>query len=71
MIEATSLEIKQALENGVSKYPATEGRFPAISGIRFEFDPNRPPGNRINTKTLLINLHKWEPYRKHRVVTVP
>jgi len=71
MIEATSLEIKQALENGVSKYPQLEGRFPAVSGIRFEFDPNRPPGHRIDKKSLLINLNKWDPYQKHKIVTIP
>lgn len=36
----------QALENGVSGWPA-DGRFPQISGFRFAFDPSRPKGSRI------------------------
>lgn len=39
--------IFEALENGVSKLPAEEGRFPQVSGIRFTFDASRPPGERI------------------------
>ncbi|KAK3903498.1 Metallo-dependent phosphatase-like protein [Staphylotrichum tortipilum] len=39
--------IWDALENGVSLYPALEGRFPQVSNIKFAFDPSRPPGSRI------------------------
>ncbi|KID87323.1 5'-nucleotidase [Metarhizium guizhouense ARSEF 977] len=40
--------IWDALENGVSTYPALEGRFPQVSNIVFEFDPSREPGKRLN-----------------------
>jgi 2',3'-cyclic-nucleotide 2'-phosphodiesterase (5'-nucleotidase family) len=40
--------IWDALENGVSTYPAQEGRFPQVSNIVFEFDPARQPGKRLN-----------------------
>lgn len=30
----------KVLENGVSLYPKYDGRFPAISGFKFEFDPS-------------------------------
>lgn len=40
--------ILSALENGVSTYPALEGRFPQVSGIRFSFDPSLPPGSRCS-----------------------
>lgn len=36
-----------ALENGVSKLPALEGRFPQVSNIIFKFDATREPGSRI------------------------
>jgi len=36
-----------ALENGVSKFPALEGRFPQVSGVSFKFDPSKSPNNRI------------------------
>lgn len=40
-------DIVEALENGVSQVPALEGRFPQVSNITFEFNPNAPPGSRI------------------------
>ncbi|KAM5354296.1 hypothetical protein ACJ41O_000946 [Fusarium nematophilum] len=39
--------IFDALENGVSQYPALEGRFPQVSNIRFEFDHSKPRGQRV------------------------
>ncbi|CAG0896917.1 unnamed protein product [Cyprideis torosa] len=40
-------QLCDALENGVSKYPALEGRFPQVSGISFVFDPQKSPGHRV------------------------
>lgn len=40
--------IVQALENAVSKYPALEGRFPQVSGMKFTFDPKLEPGKRCS-----------------------
>ncbi|KAJ1928719.1 hypothetical protein IWQ60_001819 [Tieghemiomyces parasiticus] len=47
-------QLRQALENGVSKYPAQEGRFPQISGMRIQFDPRLPPGARIVDVQILV-----------------
>ncbi|OAA65167.1 sulfate transporter [Niveomyces insectorum RCEF 264] len=47
VIRVTGKAILAALENGVSLYPALEGRFPQVSNIIYEFDPSRPPGSRI------------------------
>ncbi|SPQ24076.1 92d2bbde-163f-4fa5-bdd0-e4ac3ffd95cd [Thermothielavioides terrestris] len=47
VIKVSGRAIWDALENGVSLYPALEGRFPQVSNIRFTFDPSRPPGSRI------------------------
>ncbi|KAJ1643275.1 hypothetical protein LPJ64_004934 [Coemansia asiatica] len=49
VIKLTGDQIRRALENGVSKWPAHEGRFPQVSGIRFEFDPSREPGSRVTS----------------------
>ncbi|KAJ2862782.1 hypothetical protein GGH94_004048 [Coemansia aciculifera] len=49
VVKLTGDQIRRALENGVSKWPAQEGRFPQVSGIRFEFDPDREPGNRVTS----------------------
>ncbi|KAJ1817479.1 hypothetical protein LPJ56_004056 [Coemansia sp. RSA 2599] len=49
VVRLTGDQIRRALENGVSKWPAQEGRFPQVSGIRFEFDPEREPGSRVTS----------------------
>ncbi len=40
--------IHALLENGVSKVPNLEGRFPVISGIRFKYDSSKPEMERID-----------------------
>lgn len=35
------------LENSCSRYPAYEGRFLMVSGIRYTFDASKPPGARV------------------------
>ncbi|KAH6612832.1 Metallo-dependent phosphatase-like protein [Chaetomium sp. MPI-SDFR-AT-0129] len=47
VIKVKGKALWDALENGVSLYPALEGRFPQVSNIRFSFDPSRPVGSRI------------------------
>lgn len=63
VIKVKGQAIWDALENSVSAYPALEGepplhtmlisrlmrvgRFPQVSNITFEFDPQKPPGSRI------------------------
>ena len=39
--------IKLMLENGVSDVAGAAGRFPAIDGLEFEYDPARPVGSRV------------------------
>ncbi|KAJ2898127.1 hypothetical protein IWW38_001493 [Coemansia aciculifera] len=52
VVKLTGDQIRRALENGVSKWPAQEGRFPQVSGIRFEFDPDRKPGDRVTSVSI-------------------
>ncbi|EDQ84618.1 uncharacterized protein MONBRDRAFT_30021 [Monosiga brevicollis MX1] len=47
VLSITGQQLLEALENGVSKYPAHDGRFPQISGFRFTFDPAMPPMERV------------------------
>ncbi|EKX34505.1 hypothetical protein GUITHDRAFT_61689, partial [Guillardia theta CCMP2712] len=47
VIQLTGAQLLEALENGVCMYPKLEGRFPCVSGVRFEFDPDMPAGRRI------------------------
>jgi hypothetical protein len=39
--------IKLMLEHGVSDVAGAAGRFPAVSGLEFEYDPARPAGSRV------------------------
>ncbi|KFA48986.1 hypothetical protein S40293_02595 [Stachybotrys chartarum IBT 40293] len=47
LIRVTGQAIWEAIENGVSTYPAQEGRFPQVSNIEFVFDPKQPSGKRV------------------------
>lgn len=49
--------ILKALENSVSKWPAREGRFAQVSGVRFAFDVAQPPGQRVIPASVMV-LHK-------------
>lgn len=66
-LRVTGQAIWDALENGVSLYPALEGRFPQVSGLEFGFDPKLPSGKRITS--LLINGEQYEPERKYKLAT--
>ncbi|POR38912.1 Mannosylglucosyl-3-phosphoglycerate phosphatase [Tolypocladium paradoxum] len=59
--------IRDALENGVSTYPALEGRFPQVSHIKFEFDPRRKSGNRVTSMS--IGGEAYDPERKYLLAT--
>ncbi|KAF1950896.1 5'-nucleotidase-like protein [Byssothecium circinans] len=47
VLKVTGKQIWDALENGVSNFPALEGRFPQVSNIVFEVDYEKKPGDRI------------------------
>lgn len=55
VLQVTGRTIWEALENGVSKFPLYEGRFPQVSGIRFAFQPSNPPGQRVCPEFIKIN----------------
>lgn len=50
-VEITGKLLKQILEHGVARSGPGEdnepGRFPQVSGVRFEFDPSKPAGSRV------------------------
>lgn len=55
-VEVTGKVLKALLEHGVARSSPGEdaepGRFPQISGIRFEYDPKKPSGSRIVAATV-------------------
>jgi 5'-nucleotidase len=52
VLKVTGKQIFGALENGVSNYPALEGRFPQVSNITFEVDYSKAPHSRIQNVTV-------------------
>ena len=71
VILAPGQAILDALENGVSTYPALEGRFPQVSNITFTFDPSLPPSKRIPnpTKNITIAGQPLDLQKKYKLVT--
>ena len=46
-LQINGAELKATLENGVSKMPAVDGRFPQVSGLCATYDISAAPGSRI------------------------
>lgn len=67
MLSVTGKEIRDALENAVSLYPALEGRFPQVSNISFDFNPSRPPNSRLTT--IRIGGEALDPTAFYRLAT--
>ena len=51
--------LRQALENAVSKYPTTAGRFVQVSGLNFSFQPDGEP----RVQSVLINDEELDESR--------
>jgi 2',3'-cyclic-nucleotide 2'-phosphodiesterase (5'-nucleotidase family) len=49
VLRVTGAQLLTALENGVSRVELQDGRFPQVSGVRFTYDLERPPGARVLT----------------------
>uniref|UniRef100_A0A8C5KQG2 Ecto-5'-nucleotidase n=1 Tax=Jaculus jaculus TaxID=51337 RepID=A0A8C5KQG2_JACJA len=54
VVRVTGSQLLEALENGVYKYPALDGRFPQVAGIEFGFDPEAEPGHRVIRDTVKV-----------------
>ncbi|GIL42857.1 hypothetical protein Vafri_709 [Volvox africanus] len=61
VLECTGAQVVVALENGVSQWPKLEGRFPQVSGLKFKFDPSKPPGQRIVPGSVYLWEFEQEP----------
>ncbi|MBI2762235.1 MAG: 5'-nucleotidase C-terminal domain-containing protein [Chloroflexi bacterium] len=46
-VEVTGAELKTMLENGVSRMPDANGRFPEVSGLCFTYDISAAAGSRV------------------------
>ena len=52
VLRLTGAQVRQALENGVSRAAHPSGRFPQVSGLAFSFDGRKPPGERVTGVTV-------------------
>jgi len=48
-VDVSGAEVKAFLENGVSRMPAVDGRYPQVSGLCFTYDISAPAGSRVAT----------------------
>lgn len=55
------------LENGVSKWPAKDGRFPQVSNLTFTFDGNKPAGERVLADSIKVAGEPVDPEREYSV----
>jgi 2',3'-cyclic-nucleotide 2'-phosphodiesterase (5'-nucleotidase family) len=46
-LNVNGAELKTMLENGISRMPAIDGRFPQVSGLCFTYDISAPAGSRV------------------------
>ena len=52
VLRLSGAQVREALENGVSRAAHPSGRFPQVSGLAFSFDARRPPGARVTGVTV-------------------
>jgi len=58
--------VLEALENAVSQFPKTDGRFPSVAGLNFVWDSRKSPFERVASVTM------WDdtPLEPEHVYTV-
>ncbi len=58
-----------ALENGMSRYPAANGGFAQVSGLRYQFDASKPVNSRI-TRVEVWNGEAYEPLNPDAIYNI-
>eukprot|EP00096_Caligus_rogercresseyi_P000129 TRINITY_DN1033_c0_g2_i3.p1 TRINITY_DN1033_c0_g2~~TRINITY_DN1033_c0_g2_i3.p1 ORF type:complete len:198 (-),score=40.74 TRINITY_DN1033_c0_g2_i3:83-613(-) len=69
LLSISGAQVLECLENGVSQWPKSEGRFPQVSGIKFAFDPLKPPGSRVDENFVKIGDEYLKRDSNYRMVT--
>jgi 5'-nucleotidase / UDP-sugar diphosphatase len=60
-------DLRAAIENGLSRLPAIAGRFPQVSGMRIEYDPQQPAGSRV--VSIAVGGAPLDPDRMYKLAT--
>ncbi len=66
-LDMNGRQIRAMLEHGVSSFPEVSGKFLQVSGLRFEFDPSRPAGQRVGD--IFVGDNPLAPGRRYVVAT--
>ncbi|KAL5021091.1 hypothetical protein ScPMuIL_000246 [Solemya velum] len=69
VIKVSGKQLLDALENGVSKYPALEGRFPQVAGMSYGFDPSKPPNQRVEPMLIKVQGEYLDLQKDYRLCT--
>lgn len=67
LLDVSGADLRAALEHGLSAVPAPAGRFPQIAGMRVEYDPAAPGGQRL--RQVMVGTGALEPARRYRLAT--
>ena len=62
-------DLLKGIENGVSKYPSLDGRFPITSNIIFTFDSDKPAMERVLLDSVIVDGLPIDLNRYYKVVT--
>jgi 2',3'-cyclic-nucleotide 2'-phosphodiesterase/3'-nucleotidase/5'-nucleotidase len=72
VLDVTGAQLRQAMENGVSRVEFVDGRFPQVAGARYTFDKSKPAMQRVlslevrNEQGAFVAV---DPAKTYRVVT--
>jgi 5'-nucleotidase / UDP-sugar diphosphatase len=66
-VRLTGAQLRQVLENGVSRVESAEGRFPQVSGLAFSYNPAAPAGTRV--KEVTVGGNPLDPEKSYVVAT--
>lgn len=69
VISITGAQLLRALENGVGAYPAKEGRFSQVSGMRYAFDPRQVAGQRVLADQVTVGGQPLELEKHYKLCT--
>jgi len=62
-------DLLKAIENGVSKYPSLDGRFPVTSNITFTFDCDKPSMERVVLDSVYVDNIPLDLEKYYKLVT--
>jgi 2',3'-cyclic-nucleotide 2'-phosphodiesterase (5'-nucleotidase family) len=67
VLTVTGLQLRSAIENGLSQIEQVRGRFPQVSGIEVKYDSSQKPGERVISITL--DGKEIEPTHGYKLAT--